>query len=109
MSIISFNDFQKLELIVAQIKKIEEIQNLDRLYKLILDVGNGARRTVIAGIRKWYKAEDLEGKQVVYCANLEPRIIRGIKSEGMILAADENDKPILISPRKKVKPGTKIR
>ncbi len=108
MNKISFADFQKLELIVAQIKKVEEIKNADRLYKLTLDIGDNTMRIVIAGIKKQYKPDNLKGKLIVYCANLEPRVIRGIKSEGMILAANEDDKPVLIVPHKSVKIGTKI-
>lgn len=108
MNIISFEDFKKLDLIVAQIIKIEEIKNADRLYKLTLDIGNGARRIVVAGIKEWYKPDDLKGRQIVYCANLEPRTIRGIKSEGMILAACKDGKAVIITPCEKVKAGSKI-
>lgn len=108
MNIIKFEEFQKLEIVVAKIIKIEQIQGADKLYKLTLNAG-AKKKIVLAGIKEFYKPKDLKNKLVIYLSNLEPKIIRGIKSEGMILAADYQNKAILIMPHKSVKPGTKIR
>lgn len=125
MSTITFEDFQKLDLRVARIVKAEEIEGADYLLKLTLDVGDPleetstridrmssakglGKRIVVAGIKKWYKTEDLVGKLIVYLANLKPKGLRGIKSQGMILAAFYG-KPILIVCEEEVPPGTKIR
>ncbi len=110
--IVSFNDWQKLDLRVAQVKKVEEIESADKLYKLILDVGEEiGKRVVCAGIKPYYSVNKLKGKKIILFTNLAPRKIRGIESQGMILAAvdEENDKVILISPEKDIEVGSRIR
>ncbi|MEM4366913.1 MAG: hypothetical protein QW035_02165 [Candidatus Anstonellales archaeon] len=82
---IQYADFAKLELVVAKVLSVEDVEGADRLYKLTLDIG-GSTATVVAGIKGFYKKEELLGKQLVLLKNLEPRIVKGIKSEGMILA-----------------------
>ena len=85
---ISFNDFTKLDLRVATITAAEAHPNADRLIKIQLDDGSPSGRQVCAGIKSWYgDPSALVGKQVVVVANLEPRTIRGERSEGMVLAA----------------------
>lgn len=107
---ISFEDFAKLDLRTATIKKVEEIQGADKLYKLTIDVGELGERTICAGIKQHYKPEDLEGKQIIIIANLEPRKMRGTESQGMLLAVDlPDDKDcILLTPEKKVKEGMEV-
>lgn len=92
---ISFEEFIKLDLRVATITHAEFHPNADRLLKIQLDDGTPDGRQVCAGIRAWYQPESLIGKQVIICANLEPRKIRGELSQGMILAAStvSNDAP----------------
>lgn len=87
---VSYDDFAKMDIRTARILAAEAVPKADKLLKLILDV-NGAQRTVVSGIAKHYKPEDLPGKKVVILANLEPRKIRGIESEGMILMAESGD------------------
>ncbi len=86
---IPFDDFIKLDLRVATIRACEPHPNADRLLKIQLDDGSEDGRQVCAGIKEWYGAETLVGKQVVIVANLEPRKIRGEISSGMILAATD--------------------
>jgi len=88
---IDFSDWEKLDLRVAKILKVEEIEGADKLYKLTLDVGDLGKKTVCAGIKEYYKMEDLEGKKVVLLANLAPRKMRGVESQGMILAAGSQE------------------
>lgn len=107
---IKFSDWQKLDLRVGKIEKVEDIEGADKLYKLTVDVGELGKRTVCAGIKKYYEKEELEGKRCVLFTNLEPRVMRRIKSEGMILAAENKDKNkvILIGPKLEAKEGAKI-
>jgi len=89
---IDFETFTRMDLRVATIKKAEHHPDADRLLKLQLDDGTEAGRQVCAGVRKWYEdPSTLEGSQVVIVANLEPRVIRGERSEGMVLAATSPD------------------
>jgi len=103
---ISFKDFQKLDLRVAKIKKAEKVKGSEKLLKLEIDLGN-ERRQIIAGLAKNYSTAELKNKEVVVLVNLEPKEILGLKSEGMLLAADDNG-PILLVPEKEVSLGTKI-
>ncbi len=108
---ISFSDWQKLDLRVAKILKAEEIEGADKLYKLSVDLGKElGKRTLVAGIKPYYKPEELKGKSCVVFTNLEPRKLKGIESQGMLLAAGskEEDICILISPEKNAKSGLKI-
>jgi len=104
---ITISDFQKVELKVGTIKKAEKVEGTDKLLKLIVDIGED--RQLVAGIAKYYKPEELIGKQVIVVANLEPATLKGVQSDGMVLAADVNGEPILITTDKKTKNGTKIR
>jgi methionyl-tRNA synthetase len=104
---ISIEDFKNIDLRVAKILEAEKIENSDNLLKLTLDLGNETRQ-IISGIAQYYKPQDLINKEIVMVYNLEPRIIKGIESQGMLLAAkDENNLGLLILD-KEIKPGTKI-
>lgn len=105
---INFDDFAKVELKVGTILEAEELPGSEKLIKLKVDLDEGQPRQILAGIKKWYKAKDLAGKQVVVAANLAPRMMMGLESQGMILCAD-GKKPIFLKPTQKVPPGTKIR
>jgi len=105
---VPFSDFQKLELRVGKIEDVEEIEGLDKLYKLTVDLGGRKKRTILAGLKETHQPYDLLGKSVVVVANLEPREVRGIVSEGMILAAVVNEIPILIVPEKEIASGSPV-
>lgn len=105
---IAYTDFQKLDLRIATITNAEYVEGADKLLKITLDAGDLGERIIASGIREWYKPEDLIGKQIVYLANLEPRTIRGIESQGMLVAAG-SDLAALLHPDQDLKPGEIIR
>ena len=105
---ISFDEFLKVELHVGTVLEAEGVVGSEKLIKQIVDFGELGTRQILSGIRKWYTPESLVGKQFVYVTNLEPRMMMGLESQGMLLAA-EGKKPIPIKPSSKVPPGTKIR
>jgi methionyl-tRNA synthetase len=105
---IAYDDFQKLELRAAKVTAAERVPKADKLLKLTLDVG-GDPRTVVSGIAPAYAPEQMVGKTVIYLANLAPRKIRGVLSQGMILAAGGDDVLALSGLDRDVPPGTPIR
>jgi methionyl-tRNA synthetase len=109
--IIEFSEWQKIDLRVAQIKKVEDIPGADKLYKLTLDVGKKiGKRIICAGIKEYYSKEELKDKKIVIFANLRPRLMKGIESQGMLLAAvsEDHSKVVLISPEKEIENGARI-
>jgi len=104
----TIEDFRKLEFKVAVIKEVTEHPNADRLYVITLDVGDKTKQ-VVAGIRGSYQKEDLLGKQVVLVDNLDPAILRGVESQGMILAASDETGITIVSPEKKMKLGSIVK
>lgn len=105
---ITIDDFAKVDLRVGTILEAEEIEGSEKLLKLKVDLGEEAPRQILSGIKKWYKPKDLIGKQVMFVANLEPRMMMGLESNGMIMAVGE-EKPVLLKPIKKVSNGAKVR
>ena len=108
---IPYNDFAKVELRVGEIKKAEPHPNADKLFVMSVDLGEEEPRTIVAGLRKHYSAEELEGKKAIFVINLEPVMLRGVKSDGMILAAVSGDESsvVFLEPEKDMAPGSKIR
>ncbi len=104
---ITIDDFVKVELKVGTVLEAEMVPGSEKLIKQIVDFGM-EKRQILSGIRQWYKPEQLVGKQFVYCVNLEPRMMMGLESQGMLLAAD-GKKPMPLKPSGKVPSGTKIR
>ncbi len=105
----SIDDFGKIDLRAAKVVTAERVPKADKLLKLTLDVGESTPRTVVSGIAAAYAPEALVGKTVVYFANLAPRKIRGVMSQGMILAAGDADVLALSALDRAVPPGTPIR
>ena len=111
---INFDDFAKVELKVGKILSAEPIEGSEKLLKLQVDfaeeneIGLPAGRQVLSGIAKWYSPKDLIGKSFIFATNLEPRKMMGLESHAMILATN-TDKPALIKPATKVKPGATLR
>lgn len=95
-SLITIEDFAKVELRVAEIKECTKVQKSDKLLKLLLDDGTGTPRQVVSGIAAWYSPESLLGKKVVVVANLTPVKLRGVESNGMILAADAGEQEVKV-------------
>jgi len=109
---INFSEWEKIDLRVGKILQVEEIEGADKLYKLTIDLGEEiGKRTVCAGIKKYYSKENLTGKKVILFANLIPRKLKGIESQGMVLAAvdETEDKVILISPEEDIDIGSRVR
>ena len=88
--------FAKLDLRVAKIVGVEKHPNADRLYVIEIDLGEMGKRKIVAGIKPWYSKEELMGKKIVVITNLKKARIRGVESEGMLLAVDENGKAVLL-------------
>ena len=109
--IVQFNDWEKIDLRVGKIIKIEDIPGADKLYKLEIDLGNKlGKRTICAGIKEHYKKDKLKNKKIILVSNLAPRTIKGIESKGMLLAAvsDDHKKVVLITSKIDVEAGSKI-
>ncbi len=105
---VAFDDFMKLDIRVGKVLECEKVPKADKLLKFKIDDGMGGR-TIVSGIAKYYKPEDLVGKQVCFIANFEPRKLKGIESQGMILSAENADGSlVVIGPQGEVKPGCKV-
>lgn len=105
---ITYDDFARLDLRIAEIKAAEKVEKADKLLKLTLNVG-GEERTVVSGIALHFQPENIVGKQVLFLNNLAPRKMRGIESQGMILMAEDADgKLVFVSPAEAVKPGSSV-
>ena len=104
---IDFNDFKKIEMKIGTIEKVEEIPNSDKLIKLKVNLG-GEIKQAIAGIKKHYKPQELEGKQFVFVTNLQPAKLMGELSEVMVLATVDAGKVVLIKPEKEIKNGSQL-
>ena len=109
--IITFDDFAKVDLRVGEIVDVEEIEGADKLWKLSVDLGEEiGERTICAGIKEYYSKEELIGKKIIIVVNLAPRKMRGIESQGMLLAASDKEKNnvVLISPEKDIGNGSGV-
>lgn len=106
---ITIDDFAKVEMKVGTILEAIEIEGSEKLIRLKVDLGEEKPRQVLSGIKSFYQADELIGKQFIFVTNLEPREMMGMESAGMIMAAEGDDKPILLVPQEKVGNGAKIR
>ena len=105
---VTIDDFRKIELKVAQVKEVNEHPNADKLLVLTLDVGDKTKQ-VVAGIKNYYTKESLIGKYVVLVDNLEPVLLRGVESQGMILAGSDESGITIISPERPLKLGSIVK
>jgi methionyl-tRNA synthetase len=106
---ITYDDFKKVELKVAKVLEAEEVPGAEKLLKLKIDLGNSETRQIVAGIKKTYQAKDLVGKEIAVVVNLEPRMVMGLESNGMLLAASDEKGPIILMPEREVAPGSGIK
>lgn len=106
---INFDQFSQIELKIETVMEAEKVEGSEKLIKLVVDLGEDEPRQILAGVKKWYKPEDFVGKKVIVVANMEPKNMMGLESNGMLLAADSEDGPIFLTVAKKVPHGTKIR
>lgn len=105
---IEYDDFAKLQIQVGQIIKCEEVPKSKKLLCSQVQVGNTTRQ-ILSGIKQWYSAKDMVGKQVLVVTNLAPKKIAGLESQGMILLAEDDEgNACLVSPEKNIKPGSEI-
>jgi len=104
----TYEDFKKIEFRVAKIKEVTEHPNADRLYIITVDLGDRTKQ-VVAGIRNFYKKEDLVGRFVVVVDNLDPAMLRGVESNGMLLAASDDAGLSIITLDKEVKLGSVVK
>ena len=103
----TIDEFQKVDLRVGRITAAERVEGSEKLLKLQIDIGEP--RQIVSGIAKAYAPEDLVGKSVVVIANLDPRMMMGLESQGMLLAAHgEDGAPVIIAPTTNVPSGSKI-
>ena len=105
---ISFAEFQKLDLRIGKIIEATQIPNSKKLIKIIVDFGS-EKRQAVAGLLKWYKPEELVGKKCVFLLNLQRRVLAGVESQCMILAAEDSEGNVMVLvPEKDIAEGSKI-
>jgi methionyl-tRNA synthetase len=109
-SLISINDFAKVEMRVGEVKAAEHVPGASKLLKLMVDIGTEVRQ-VVAGLAEYYRPEDLVGMKVVVVTNLQPRKLRGVESNGMIVAASVGDhgRPVLVTFKEDVENGARLK
>ncbi len=105
---VPIEEFRKLELRVAEIESAAPHPNADKLYILNIKVGE-TRKQIVAGIRKHYTEEELKGKKVIVVNNLQPAVIRGVESNGMLLAASEGEILTLVTPERTIPDGAPVK
>ena len=105
---VNYEEFRKIELKIAKIKEVQDHPNADRLYVIKVDLG-GKEKQLVAGIRNSYTKEALVGKYVVVVDNLEPAVLRGVESQGMLLASQDENGIAVISPDREVTLGSIVK
>ncbi len=109
--VVEFSDWNKIDLRVAQIIEVEDIDGADQLYKITLDVGPEiGKRIICSGLKSYYTKEELKDKKIIYFSNLSPKKLRGVESQGMLLAASTEDEKevVLLTPEKDIELGSRI-
>lgn len=107
---ISYDDFAKVEMALGTILSVEVVEGADKLLRLMVDVGESEPRQILSGIRTFFEdPQVLVGRQCPFITNLAPRMIRGLESNGMILAASAGDTLALLYPSETLPPGTKLK
>lgn len=109
MTRMTIDDFSKVELKIGTIKEAERVEGSEKLLKLRVDLGEPEPRQILSGIGKQYQPEDMLGRQAVFITNLDPRMMMGLESQGMLLAASDEEGIALLRPDKEVAPGSSVR
>lgn len=109
MDTIQYEDFAKLDVRIGKVIAAELVPETDKLIKCTVDLGELGMRTIVSGIAEWKRPEELVGKLLPYIVNLAPRILRGVESQGMLLAASDESGVALLFPEREVAPGTLLR
>lgn len=106
---ISYDDFAKLDIRIGEVIAAEAVPETDKLIKCSVDFGEFGMRTIVSGIAQWKKPEELVGLQLPYIVNLAPRMLRGVESQGMLLAASDEAGVALLRPERVMQKGTKLK
>ena len=104
---VSFNEFKQVEMKVAEVLGVEDHPNADKLLVLKVKIGDEERQ-IVAGLRGHYTGEELIGRKIIVVTNLEPAVLRGERSEGMLLAASDAGKVVVLTPERDVASGSPI-
>ena len=105
---VTIDDFKNFQIRIATIKEVDDHPDADKLYVLKVDFGD-KQKQLVAGIKSSYTKEGLIGKQIAVIDNLEPAVIRGVESQGMLLAAQDETGIVILSPKRKVREGSKVK
>jgi methionyl-tRNA synthetase len=105
---ISFAEFKNVDMRIARVLSAEGHPNADKLLLLKVDLGSEGERQLVAGLKGHYTPEELVGRNVVVVFNLEPATLRGVESQGMVLACQDGDNVILLQPEKDAAPGSAV-
>lgn len=107
---VTFDEFKKLDIRIGTVKEVTIVPDADKLLQLSIDIGEETPRTIVSGIREFFEDEQfLVGKQVPVITNLEPRTIRGIESQGMVMAVGSATEFVLLTPITEVPAGSEVR
>ena len=106
---ISFDDFKNADIRVGTVLVAEHVPETDKLLRLEVDFAEDNHRQIVSGIAEYLAPEDIIGRQLLFVVNLEPRVIRGLVSNGMLLAVGEGDTFSVLVPAKKVASGSRVR
>jgi len=106
---ITYDDFAKLDIRIGKVIAAEMVPETDKLIQCTVDLGELGTRTIVSGIAAWKKPEELLGKRLPYIVNLAPRVLRGVESRGMLLAASDKEGVALLFPERDVDAGTSLR
>ena len=106
---IQYEDFAKLDIRIGKVIAAEMVPDADKLIKCTIDFGTAGERTIVSGIAEWKKPEELVGKLLPYVFNLAPRVLRGVESQGMLLAASDENGVALLEPERALTPGVKLK
>lgn len=106
---VTIDQFNALEIKIGTVVEAERVPDSGKLLRLQVDLGEGSMRQILSGIAEFVSPEELMGRQFPFVTNLEPRVIRGLVSNGMLLAVGDGDAFTLLSPHKTVQNGSRIR
>jgi len=104
---VSYDDFSKLEIRVGTVIDVKDHPDADKLYVLTVDIGTETRQ-IVAGMKKYYTSDEIKGKQIAVIVNLDPAVIRGVESQGMLLAAEKGKKVVLLGVDKEIGNGARV-
>ena|ERR1035437_1351239 len=107
MDTITIDDFKRVAIRIGKILTAERMENADKLLKLQVDFGE-FKRQILSGIAEFYTPEELVGKKLPFIVNLEPRVMRGEESQGMLMAIEGEEKPVLLEPAAEVPEGSEV-